>query len=91
LKPHSRIVSINGATVTEGILEPDELGGGKLVIGDESYDNCIPISLNRAGSISFALETYHGPVSITGTSVQVVMLGEPERRGSFPGTTRPRA
>lgn len=83
------VVSIIDAKVVEGRLEPDELGGGCLAIDDTAYNNCIPIALSRAGAITLTLETFHGPVAVAGRSITVAMVGEPERCGTFPGTTRP--
>ena len=84
----SGVVSIAGATVMEGSLEPDDLGGGTLQVADEEHDNCIPVALSCTAPIRFVLETYHGVVVISGESVRVEMLGEPERCGDFPGTNR---
>ena len=59
----SGVISIAGATVMEGSLEPDELGGGTLQEADEEHDNCIPVALSRTAPIRFVLETYHGVVT----------------------------
>ena len=76
---------ISAASLSGEILDlPCDLCDGSISLGDERFNNCVPIPLDYRGRIEVHLEQ-EGKLTVVGTGLQVELLGQPKYVEEFPG------
>ncbi len=81
-------------TIEDGTLEgsfeklPWDLSDGELKIGDEVFENLIPIPLDRRAPVELALMAQRtgDTVRVRGSRIQLELLGRPEYVEDFSGS-----
>jgi hypothetical protein len=79
-----------GRVVPKMPLLPTEIADGCIRIGEESYDNLVPVPLSRVGAINVHLEPVNAePIDLSGSAIVVELAGAFEDIEELPADWAP--
>src|SRR2546423_12711577 len=78
-------IVITSATVSGGVEQDARLSDGRLRVNGRDYEGLLPVPFSATGGVRLDLEAGSQSVSICGSDIRVIAVGEPVFVEKFPG------